>query len=112
MIETAIGWTGTALVFAGLVVSLRHGEKSTTYGLFALGWWVTFISRVLDPSPLWTSISGLLAVLYTYLWWRNRRGGRGRKTLRELGAKSRARVEALARNMTPSPIPSPAGGRA
>lgn len=53
----------------------------------------------------------LLAVVYTIAWWRNRRKGRGRKALKELGAKSRARVRSLVRRMTPSPIPSPAGAR-
>jgi predicted negative regulator of RcsB-dependent stress response len=50
-----------------------------------------------------------LAAYFTWQWWKHRRNGRMKKAAKALGAKSKARVEALVRQMTRSPIPSPVG---
>ncbi|WP_141576199.1 hypothetical protein [Actinomadura sp. WMMA1423] len=110
-----IGWTGTGFAVSGgyftvttLFSSVPEREHIAD-GFYALGLWLAFIANVIDVSPVWSAIYGLAAAYYTWRWWKNRRNGRGRKALRELGAKSRARVQALVDRMTPSPIPSPAG---
>lgn len=111
----AIGWIANVPLLVGLYYGLLVGMrrrvelKSTSYAWYAAGWWLGFISSVMDTSPPWTAITGLIAAIYTWLWWKNRRKGRGRRALRELGDKSRRRVAALVEQMTPSPIPSPAG---
>jgi hypothetical protein len=80
----------------------------TGYGLSAVGCWVGWLACVVERLEGAGVIWGLLAAYFTWQWWK-RRKGRGKKALKELGAKSRARVEALVRQMTRSPIPSPAG---
>lgn len=70
----------------------------------AFGW-----VGVIDASLMWAVIYGLFAAYFTWLWWRGRRNGRRRKALKDLGAKSRARIEAMVRQMSPSPIPAPGG---
>lgn len=111
----AIGWAGTAFclpAFYLVLSSVFHPNPERAHignGLYAIGNWLSFLAKVMDTSPGWAAFFGLLATWFTWLWWKNRRKGRGRKALRELGAKSRARVQALVDQMTPSPIPSPAG---
>lgn len=112
----ALGWVANAILVPALALLISdlirpdHGRRQLAYGLYAIGNWVSFIANVMEGSTIWAALFGLLAALFTWLWWKGRRRGRGRRALRELGAKSRARIEAMVRNMTPSPIPSPAGG--
>ncbi len=54
------------------------------------------------PFALGCAASALIAA--AWLWWRHKRPDRA---IRALGAKSRARVEALARRMPPARIPVP-----
>lgn len=97
--------------YFGVVRRGRVELTACSYAAFAVALWLLFIANAMTGDAFWATVDGLLAVVYTIAWWRNRRKGRGRKALKELGAKSRARVRSLVRRMTPSPIPSPAGAR-
>lgn len=111
----AIFWTGASLVFAalGVVISsiFRPSPESDhlSDGLYAVGYGLCFLSSVMDADPISAVVFGLIAAFHARRWWKNRRNGRGRRALRELGDKSRRRIQALVDQMTPSPIPSPAG---
>lgn len=107
----ALATAGLSLALIGLWLEVTGANKILGLGLQAIGMWIGFVSVVADGS-MWATVNGLLAIWCTYVWWKNRRNGRGKKALRELGARSRARVEAMVRQMTPSPIPSPVGGGA
>lgn len=107
-----LAYSAAAPTILGAFYLLVHRDVTATYGTYAIACWLAFLSNVIDRSPDWATWSGLLAVVCTYLWWKNRREGRGKKAAKALGAKSKARVQALVRQMTPSPIPSPVGGRA
>jgi len=58
----------------------------------------------------WVLAPADAAVAAAWLWiWLNRRGGRRKRSLRQLGHKARARLAALARNMPkPGPVLRPA----
>ncbi|WP_433225429.1 hypothetical protein [Actinomadura formosensis] len=111
----AVGWIAFAVglpVYYFVTVAVLRGSAEAlrrAFGYGAASNWIGFVAGVLDGDRA-SIICGLLAVWFTWEWWRRRRGGRGREVLRELGAKSRARIEAMVRQMSPSPIPSPAGG--
>lgn len=107
---TSIGCGLSVIAVAGQI--LQEWPAHRVHGLLAIANWIMFAAQVLNGDRVWAAIHGLLAVYMTWSWWRNRPKGRGRKALRELGAKSRARVQALVDRVTPSPIPSPAGGGA
>lgn len=111
----ALGWAALAPMALGLYFAIaayrgRPELKSPCYASYAVGWWMCFLAQVMEGDPVWAALDGLVAAAYTVAWWRNRRKGRGRRALREIGAKSRARIEAMVRQITPSPIPSPTGG--
>ncbi|WP_433233922.1 hypothetical protein [Actinomadura nitritigenes] len=89
---------------------LSPEAKSLCAAWYAAGWWLFFLAEVMKGEPFWSTVDGTIAALYTRSWWNNRPKGRGRKALRELGDKSRRRIQALVDNLTPSPVPSPAGG--
>ena len=67
----------------------------------------TYAAVRIGPFALGSAASALIAA--AWLWWRRKRPDRA---VRSLGAKSRARVEALARRMPPAriPVPVPQGG--
>lgn len=103
--------SGVGCSIAGIGVALViKGRARAGNGLMALGNWILFLNAVAVENHFGIAINGLAGVLSTYLWWKNGGGRKGRKAARELGAKSKARVQALVDQMTPSPIPSPAGG--
>lgn len=111
--------TGIGLAAAGflrfLLAVLRRdfSPDPVTWAYYAIGNWTLCASAVIDHSPLAASLDAVLAAFYTYRWWKDRdQDGKRRKALREIGAKSRARIAALVENMTPSPVPSPSGGSA
>jgi hypothetical protein len=108
-----LGMFGTGVSVAGTAVLIARwsqpGIPHETYGLWALGSLALFVANVLDGSMGWVIFQGSCAVIYAWLWWRGRRNGRMKKAAKELGAKSRARVEALVEQLTPSPIPTPGG---
>lgn len=114
----AIGPAGTAFIVGGatfLVTGLFTGSPDRLHlsnALYAVGCWIAFVTAVLDGDAFFTAANGLLAAWFTWKWWKNRRSGRGKRALKDLGAKSRARIERLVRQMTPSPIPTPVGGKA
>ena len=105
--------TGFCLACAGWVVFFANWSRppNGVYGLFALSATAFFIYDALTGSPIWATFQGAAAVLHAWLWWRGRRKGRMKKALKELGAKSRARIEALVERLSPSPIPAPGGAR-
>lgn len=77
---------------------------------YLAGCWLWFLSMVVQGEAALSAWSGMWAAYFTWRWWNGPRNRRHRKALRELGAKARARIEAMVRQITPSPIPSPAGG--
>jgi hypothetical protein len=111
---SAIGWTATFVCFAALVMVIFGDSERTHQGnaLFALANWTQFVVETIRGDTFWAVLDGLLAAWFTWLWWKNRRKGRGRKALKELGDKSRRRVQVLVEQMTPSPVPTPAGSAA
>lgn len=113
----ALFWTALpphAVGVALFVRAITRAEAEALYraaGLIALTSWVVFVADVLDGDRLGSVLSALIAVYFTWLWWKGS-NGRRRSALRELGDKSRRRVQALVDQTTPSPIPSPVGGHA
>lgn len=115
-IATAISIAGSCFSLGGLALIVVRSwsdveNRHLVYGMYAIGCWLCFVANVLEGDLPWAVFQGSLAVIYSWLWWRGRRNGRGKRALKELGAKSRERVEALVRQMTPSPIPAPGGAR-
>jgi hypothetical protein len=110
-IGDALGYSAAAPTILGAFYLLVQRDLTATHGAYAIAGWLAFLSNVIDQSPGWSTWSGLVAAFCTYLWWKNRRNGRWKKAAKALGAKSKARVQALVRQITPSPIPSPVGGR-
>lgn len=103
---------GTVPLAVGIVRCVTGAHTTEWAALYAIAFWMYFVSDVIAGSPTFLTVGqGLFAAFYTWLWWRNRRKGRWKRAAKELGAKSRARVEALVEQMTPSPIPVPAGAR-
>jgi hypothetical protein len=112
ILSSVLGWAGVGVALVGNFCMLTGRDKAVEFGFYAVGSWLVYFANIIDFSLGWAVVFGAIAVLCTYAWWKNRRKGRGKKALKQIGAKSRARVQALVRQMTPSPIPSPAGGRA
>lgn len=108
-IATAFVFTAIGRTVAALFWRRTARAAHITYGLFAIGYWLGFLGSVMEANPLGAVLYGLLAAFFTWLWWKGRRKGRGRRALRELGDKSRRRIRALVDQITPSPIPSPVG---
>ena len=75
-----------------------------------LAFWLTdalLLAAVYAAIRFWPFAAGSAAsavIAAAWLWWRHKRPGRA---VRSLGAKSRARIEALARRMPPARIPVP-----
>jgi Flp pilus assembly protein TadB len=97
---------GTGLYLVGLFLPLR-----ISLALSAIAGFILFVANVIDGSIGWAAFQGSLAVMFAWLWWRNGGNRRMKKAARELGAKSKARVDALVEQMKPSPIPVPGGAR-
>jgi hypothetical protein len=95
------------LIIAAVAASLVQGSLivagkwhvSNLFGALA-----DILFAFADPFPL-KPVFALLAGAFIWLWW-NRRPPDKRKTLRELGAKSRARLAALVDAMRPVPSPT------
>lgn len=111
-LATTLAYSAAAPTILGAFYLLVRRDETAALGAYAIAGWLAFLSNVIDWSPRWSTWCGLLAAFCTYQWWKNRRNGRWKRAARQLGAKSKARVQALVRRITPSPIPSPAGGRA
>lgn len=102
----------TVLTLAAVALGVTGRIPPTTmYGLCALGCWGSYIADQFTETGLYTPISGALAMLYTWLWWRDGGGRGGKRAARELGAKSWALIRGLVERVSPSPAPSPAGTR-
>ena len=94
--------------FAALIA--RAAFPHSLRGRNVLVFWLTdavllaavYAAARLMPFALGASASAVIAA--AWLWWRWKRPGRA---VRSLGAKSRARVKALAGRMPPARIPVP-----
>lgn len=104
----AIGWTADGIIVLG--GWYLRTDRPRGLALLAVSLWMAFVASLLIGDLIDAAIFGAGAALATWFWWKHRRKGRGRKALRELGDKSRRRIQALVDNLTPSPVPSPAGG--
>jgi hypothetical protein len=97
---------GTGLYIVSFFPSLRTGLALAVFAAVMM-----FVAAVVDGSTIAAVIQGFFAAAFAWLWWRNG-GGRGmKKATKSLGAKSKARVDALAERIEPSPIPAPGGAR-
>lgn len=107
--DWAIVATTMIITFATLVLDIRGKiEVRTAYATYAICGFIQFLVKVALGESSGAVFTGTLSAVVAYLWWRNRRKGGWKKAVRQLGAKSRARIEQLVENMTPSPLPSPA----
>lgn len=115
LLTTVLSSTGFGLHAAawGLAIARwrTSGIPHQSYGLMACGSFLLFLSACLDHSIGFAALQAALAGIYVWLWWRNGGGRRMKKIARELGAKSKARVDALVEQMQPSPISVPGGAR-
>lgn len=104
-----ISGTGCVLSVAGALLLLHNRRCDTGRALVAIGNWLVFLNAVAVENYTATAINGSIAAVTTWLWWRNGGGPRTRKTVRQLGAKSAARITALVRNIGPAParVPGP-----
>lgn len=117
---TWLAWLST-VVLVGYFICATAVDLFTEYkvdvridlAVSALSSWICFVWAVSAQISLGVAFFGLAGAFFSWLLWQFRgggRGGRGRKALRELGEKTRARVQAMVERMRPSPIPSPAAG--
>jgi hypothetical protein len=98
--------TVAAFWFAGKRMWIQNPAELALAAVVNLA---VFIAELLDGAVVGAVINGSIAAVCAYLWWKGRRNGKWKRAARELGAKSKARVEALLENMSPSPVPAPAG---
>jgi hypothetical protein len=96
--------TGFVLDVVGIVKRSEWLFHLSTV-LFAVGFWGMSVACILAGAVVPAVVFGAGAAALTWVWWKNRRGGRGRRVLQWLGEKSRARRAALVERMTRSPIP-------
>ena len=105
--------TSVGLAAAGWVILIRRwsqpGMPHETYGFWALSATGFCVYDVITGNTGWAVFQGCLAAYWAWMWWRGRRKGRMKKAAKELGAKSRARIDALVERLSPSPIPTPGG---
>lgn len=113
MISLALNCVGVALYVVTFAMNqtgrIEYRSACATNVIAAA---LCFVADVMDHAVIGQAIQCVVGVLNAWLWWRNGGGGRFKRAARELGEKSKARVQALVEQMTPSPIPSPAGGGA
>lgn len=108
MIANAIFGTAFALFTFGLCLLFKgHNEAAdlSWVGSNAL----YSIANMINGDIGLAIFNGSLAAIIAILWWRRGGGKRTKKAARHLGEKSKARVQALVEQMTPSPVPSPVG---
>lgn len=106
-IDLSLDCSASLLIFLLLTDRI---DRSVYWGAVAAWAAVFTVLNVAEGSPVRAAIHAAVAAVCGFLWWINRRKGRMKRAARELGEKSRARVQALVEQMTPSPIPSPVGG--
>lgn len=101
----------TAAVFFAVTSTLasarRNLEAATQRaGCAAIAYVVLALTDVLSRNWIAAAIAAACALFWAWLWWRGRKDRK--KALRTLGAKSKARLEALVRNMPkPGPVLRP-----
>lgn len=92
---------GLALVLFALFRTWGQGSYS---GMYAVGNGLQTLSFAVRGDVLWATAFGLVTVWALWMWWRRGGGDKTKKAARELGAKSRARVQALVDAITPAPL--------
>jgi hypothetical protein len=97
---------GTGLYIVSFFPPLRTGLALASFAAVTL-----FVAAVVDGSTIAAVIQGFFAATFAWLWWRNGGGHGMKKAAKSLGAKSKARVDALVKKIEPSPIPAPGGAR-
>lgn len=102
-------FAAVALYFTWGILGLCGADLRLLHAIAAGSSWCFSLTAVAAGEPAHAALTGLTGAYFVWLWWRSG-GGRGlRRTARQLGAKSAARVQALVRQMTPSPVPLPGG---
>lgn len=103
LMVTGVSLTCVAMFFWFTGRSTRGDGIAVISNLFCA------MSNFMDGRLGWGAFNATTAALLAWAWWNKGGGKRTKKAARELGAKSRARVEDLVRQMTPSPIPNLGG---
>ncbi|HET9132299.1 MAG TPA: hypothetical protein VFO86_15190 [Terriglobia bacterium] len=105
----SISWVFLAVGFAFDVIALLKDNKDLRQVariLFAGFWWIEAFESSYKHKYVWMTFSVILAMVYTYLWWKNRRKGRFDKIKKLVGEKSKVLVDKLVEKM---PQPKPVG---
>ncbi len=107
----ALIWAGFTLAWLSVYVTYFNRERFRDSDIYATYGWACYISAVGSfiafEVDWWTPVNIAIGTFFMWLWWKNRRKGQGKRAMKTLGAKSRAKIEVMARQLTPSPIPSP-----
>ncbi len=77
--------------------------ESHTWGIFIISNALSFIHAVMDNAPSGAMVSGLCAVYCGYKWWHSGPGGKIKKAAKELGDKSRQKIQAMVDSLAPTP---------
>lgn len=113
LLTALLSSAGVGLHLAAWILAIirwrTSGMPHESYGLMAAGSLMFSLSAVVSRSVGFAAFQAGLTGIYAWLWWKGRRRGRMKKAAKELGEKSRARVQALVDQLTPSPIPTPGG---
>lgn len=105
----SISWVFLAVGFVFDVIALLKDNKDLRQVariLLAGFWWIESLRGSYKHEYVWMSLSAVFAMVYTYLWWKNRRKGRFDKVKKFVGEKSKALVDKLVEKM---PQPNPVG---
>ena len=113
MIANAVFLAGAALNFtaSGCYIARRAGREAASWpdenALWAAGFGMWALSFALDGQWPLAPFFGFMAAGNLAIWLGRRHSRRRRRTLRELGAKSRARLAALVRRAREAAKPRP-----
>jgi hypothetical protein len=107
MILAALTFIAVSTALAGIWARAKHDDAEIGNALLAIANAVMVVAGVIAHHHLLTALCTFNAAAAIWMWWNGGGGRRTRKAARQLGAKSKARITAMARRMSPSPIPSP-----
>lgn len=115
-LPTALSLIGWALYGVGIGIWIRDPDAPRGFfptgrgGVFAISGNIVWLVQDVITHDRFSLIWGTVWTILAIWWWRRNGGGKGlKKAAKELGEKSRAKVQELVDNLTPSPIPSPVG---